>query len=187
MKGLVSALGDSLTWGWPFGPEYSWARPAGRVKVLNFGQSGDTLGDMRGRAGQALEPGPDYLLVMGGTNDVFLGLSRARMEADLLAIAREAEDAGAEVLLGICPPALDGSEGLLAFWRARQRELAAARGWRVIDFFSCLLDAAGAPVRELFLDECHLTKEGYSWLRRRFLKSLDELMPSLIDFPEEKH
>ncbi|MEA4891892.1 MAG: GDSL-type esterase/lipase family protein [Peptococcaceae bacterium] len=182
MKDLICALGDSLTWGYPFGPEYSWARSLGPVRVKNFGRNGDTLGDMLLRTEQALAPKPLYLLVMGGANDLYCRRSRPQMETDLLAIAGQAEAEGARPVLGLCPPVLDESEGGLARWRDRQKELAAIKDWPVIDFFSCLSDAKGEPRRELFWDECHLTKEGYGEMRRCFVKSIGKLVPSLIDF-----
>ena len=172
---MISALGDSLTWGYPFGPEASWAQDRGPVKILNFGVNGDTLADMLTRLETALAPGPDILLVMGGANDVFCDRSLARMETDLLALAEKTEEAGISFWLGFTPPVLDGSERQLSAWRQRQRELAAKRGWGTVDFFASVTDRKGLPYRELFWDECHLTKEGYARMADYFQKRIRDL------------
>lgn len=63
------ALGDSITYGYPFTPQESWVeilRQRTGWKVINAGISGDTLGDMAGRLNRdVLVHNPQVVMLLG--------------------------------------------------------------------------------------------------------------------------
>lgn len=83
----IACYGDSLVYGFPYGPEYSWLRTVEKIAglhLINFGCCGETCTDIswRLRFGQ-LPAGTDGLLFFGGANDVLQGTPPAVSRAAL--------------------------------------------------------------------------------------------------------
>ncbi len=86
---LLAVLGDSLTYGYPFGPKVSWLQTVEEklaVKILNHGICGETTGDMLLRINSIVrEEGLTHLLIFGGANDILLaGRPLADIVADII-------------------------------------------------------------------------------------------------------
>jgi lysophospholipase L1-like esterase len=101
------ALGDSLT-AWPAGDPWPNRLDAADSKlqlVNNAGVPGDTTAQMRARlASDVYAFHPDVLFVLGGTNDLGLGISNSATIANLRAIIVGAKAHNIAVLLMLVPP-----------------------------------------------------------------------------------
>jgi lysophospholipase L1-like esterase len=100
------ALGDSLT-AWPNTPWPSRLDSADTLLKLvhNAGVPGNTTSQMRARlAADVYAYNPDVLFVLGGTNDLGLGISRSATIANLRAIIVGAKAHKITVILIVVPP-----------------------------------------------------------------------------------
>ncbi len=74
MKKIV-AIGDSITFGYPMGKEYSWTAAAERllgIPILNQGVSGDETLDVLNRLEEdVISLAPDLVILSIGGNDAF--------------------------------------------------------------------------------------------------------------------
>ncbi|WXJ87657.1 Acetylxylan esterase [Moorella humiferrea] len=173
----IVGMGDSLTWGYPFGPEASWLELAARETGLvakNQGISGETTGEMLARfADDVIRLKPRVVTIMGGTNDAWVGYTAAEVEENVKAMVASALQAGIKPVLCLPPPLcrtgsdiplsfLEKMAALLAEYRNVFRRLAAIEGLKLIDFFNPLLDpATGWGRKEYFVDDAHPSKAGY--------------------------
>jgi Lysophospholipase L1 and related esterases len=160
------AIGDSLTYGYPYTAEYSWVRLAGDslgLTIINKGICGETTADMKRRfANDALCPKPDYVIITGGSNDAFLGAAAREVAGNVAAMADAAGTAGIRPIIGV-PPAVDyPEENLLAEYRRLLRSYAGSESLPIIDFYAALADpATGRLRRGLHNDGIHPNTEGY--------------------------
>jgi acyl-CoA thioesterase-1 len=172
----VVALGDSITYGFPFTPQESWVeilRKETGWTVINAGVSGDTLGDMAARLPEdVLACHPDVVILLGGTNDVYQGISMARMEQNFLRILEALDKQQIKVWLGLPLPVDDYAERQLSVWREWLRAFGQLRKLMVIDFYQDFLTEGGAVRSNLFLDGVHPTREGYQVMGQRILKNI---------------
>jgi len=116
---LVAFLGDSLTSGWRLSAEEAYpavlrrtfAHKGRPVRVLNAGVSGETAAQGARRLPGVLARQPDVLVVALGINDGLRGLPVEATEAALRGIVKDAQAAGALVLLvGMRIPSGSGGE-----------------------------------------------------------------------------
>jgi lysophospholipase L1-like esterase len=100
------ALGDSLT-AWPSTPWPNRLDAAdSKLKMVNnAGIPGNTTAQMRARLNRDVYPyKPDVLFVLGGTNDLGLGISGSATIANLRAIIVDAKAHKITVILLVVPP-----------------------------------------------------------------------------------
>ena len=102
------ALGDSITYGYPQGPEVSWvglvAKMAG-VTIINRGINGDTTADMLARFDADVAAArPESVLIMGGLNDVFQGVDVQAFCDHLQQMVDWAREADILPVVGIAVP-----------------------------------------------------------------------------------
>jgi lysophospholipase L1-like esterase len=175
----IVALGDSITWGFPFTPEQSWvhlvAQQTGH-SVYNKGICGDTTGDMRRRFRRdvlALEP--DAVIITGGSNDAFMAAATEEVGENIAEMIKLAGQHGITPAVGL-PPQLDYpvEEALLAQYRMALRSFAASKGIFIIDFYSGITTAA-KPGRSLNVDGVHPGVEGYQAMAAAALSFLGHL------------
>ncbi len=171
----IVCLGDSITYGFPWGPEVSWVNMLSKAidgEIINKGINGNTTWDMMNRFERAvLKYNPTHVIIMGGINDVICGESFDRITYNLKAMVNQALDAGIKVILGL-PTAIDNEywEKLVARIRNWMKELAAEKGLPVIDFAAAFFDENGNIKRELLLaDGGHPDIEGY----KQMFKQID--------------
>jgi lysophospholipase L1-like esterase len=73
MPGKIVCLGDSLTYGYPYGPHASWVTYVSKACGLSFsnaGINGNTIEDMAARFERdVLAKKPETVVILGGTND----------------------------------------------------------------------------------------------------------------------
>jgi acyl-CoA thioesterase-1 len=166
-KVFCVCLGDSITYGWPFGPEASWVHIAAAetgLSLVNSGVSGDTFADMAKRfAVDVAAHEPELVIVTGGANDVVARESLAAVRLDLETIVKQALSAGITPVMGLTVPMLDRYyEAVLGELRQMIRQVAAENGLKTIDFCRAFIDpASGRPREELYLDDAHPNRRGY--------------------------
>lgn len=158
------ALGDSLTYGYPFSPRESWVarvEEALGIKISNRGVCGDTLVDMLVRLERdVLALKPEYCLVMGGTNDVYQ--VRYRWQDSCRAmyeIVQHLRQAGIMPVLGLPLPVEEEEiQARLDELLAWQRDFCQEAGIPLIDFDMAFRQQRGSG---LLPDGVHPSREGY--------------------------
>ena len=169
MKQSIKAvcLGDSITWGFPYGPEVSWVTMLNKSldgQFINKGINGNTTSDMLKRFERAvLTYQPTHLVLMGGINDVICGESLDRIKLNLQTMAQHAMQENIRVILGM-PTAVDmpGIENILKKLRTWIKQFAEEKQLKVIHFEKAFYDKNGALRDDLLLpDGEHLTTQGY--------------------------
>lgn len=166
----IVAIGDSITYGYPFGPSVSWTKylaDATGLDVVNKGINGNTTGDMLERFSRhVLAHDPDYVIIMGGSNDIVWQESYDRIVWNLKDMIDQALENGIKVVLGLLVP-IDYPEYEARLARVREwtRSFAEEKNLPLIDFYSAFIDENGKIMSQYLLDEAHPTEEGY---RRMF-------------------
>lgn len=169
MKKIV-CIGDSITYGFPYGSNASWTRYLGEAtghQIINRGINGNTTSEMIDRFDRhVIRENPDWVTVMGGTNDVVWRESIDRITWNLREMIEKAEAAGIKVVLGLLVP-VEEPEMEARVTRIRSWTVQYAREHQlpVIDFYSVFIDDHGFIRSDLLLDGAHPTEEGY---RRMF-------------------
>jgi acyl-CoA thioesterase I len=182
VKGKMVAIGDSLTYGFPFSPEYSWvAQLAQKIKmpIMNRGVNGDTTGEMLARFQRdVLAMNPALVIIMGGSNDVFMGIIAEEMQDNIRCMIRYAAEKAVVSILGLPPPCIYSvEEECLGEYRHWLRLYAAENQLMVIDFATVFLDALSGEVRrDLFVDGVHPNEAGYERMIQPALTVLQEIV-----------
>ena len=97
----ILCLGDSLTYGYGVPREDTWCALASRLcghEFLNRGVNGATTGEM---LEQPIARDAKGLIVMGGLNDLFMGMNPSIPLVNILALCERGRDAGLRVAAGI--------------------------------------------------------------------------------------
>ena len=104
----IVCMGDSLTEGWELGnalPYPNLLEQAMQISVVNSGISGDTTGGMLARfKPMAIDHKPSHLIIMGGTNDLWMGVPISNIMANILAMKRFASYHKIETVIGLPTP-----------------------------------------------------------------------------------
>ena len=172
----ILCLGDSLTYGYGVPREECWCALASRLtghSFLNHGVNGETSGEMleRWESGLAVQASASKseVFVMGGLNDLFIGIAPAVPLANLLAVCEQAIAAGLRPAVGIpmqispdvdeawCDGPVDVDYVRSAYAKLAEALLAQCRerGIRTIDFRPLIGPA------ELSFDGIHLNRRGH--------------------------
>ncbi len=159
----LAVLGDSLTYGFPFGPGVSWLSVLGEklsIDTINCGVCGETSSDMLVRAISVLRlENLTHLIIFGGANDIILDNRPVEfIVKDILAIQKASLSCGAKTgcILPLVPMAKMYSEDFLAL-----REALAVRSIekvKLIDMQPALLPEDNGV--NYFQDEVHLSVSG---------------------------
>ena len=163
----IVGLGDSNTWGYPFGPHYSWLHHVGNelsCQVINRGVNGECFPDMRWRLQEVINDQPDIVIVMGGVNDVFDWPTVQQVGEELTVIVDELQQkTSAQIIIGLpIPLGYPAEEMLLQECREWMRNFAKTRNLEVIDFYSALVDPkTGGILPDYNADEVHPNREGF--------------------------
>ena len=176
---ILVALGDSITYGYPFSPADSWVealRQKTRWQVINAGLSGDTLADMFSRLKQdVLAYHPDIVTLMGGTNDIYQGMSQPQLRQNFLAIVNTLRQENIVVIVGLPLPVDDCGEGVLKTWRTWLQEYCRTEKLATLDFYRDFVDKDGLIREDLLLDGCHPRVVGYETMAKRAVSTFYEL------------
>jgi acyl-CoA thioesterase I len=162
---LIFALGDSITYGFPYGPNYSWVKMVSHrlgIKIINGGINGDTTDFMLRRLPQALAGRPSHLLFTGGANDAYWGQTLSAVSVNYSEICRLCRQANVSVIAGLPTPVDEPQvEAILADYRNYLTELASKHNFQVIPFHKAFIDKEGRFKSELTTDGCHPNIDGY--------------------------
>lgn len=175
----IVCLGDSITYGFPFGPRLSWTNYLVENtdhEVFNEGINGNTTSDMLRRFNRCVVAHrPTHVVIMGGANDVIWRESYDRIVWNLNEMVELAIKNGIKPILGL-PTPIDEPE--------MERRLARVRDWmvsysqkyylKIIDFFSAFFDESGSIIEDYLLDGAHPTVEGYRAMARAIDLSIFE-------------
>lgn len=174
----IVCLGDSITWGFPFGPQDSWTHLLGqvlKVEIINRGINGNTTADMLARFDRhVLKERPTHLILMGGINDVVCQEPYDLITHHLQTMVEKARAAGIEVVMGT-PTAVDDPSWERSLTRLREwvHAFAARQKISVIDFHRAFYDQEGNLRTEYLLpDGGHPTRSGYQAMFRQIDLSL---------------
>ena len=159
----VAFLGDSLTQGWSY--------PA-----TNLGVHGNTTAQMLERFPRLI-PGHGYstVVILGGTNDVLLGIPPETTIRNLQQLGDETVRQHAAPILCEIPPIFHDyrPEDPTSFdpnvrnLNQRIQQLAALNHWKLADYYTPL---AGHP--EYSSDGVHMKRDGYVLMERALLHEL---------------
>ena len=106
----IACLGDSLTFGYGVNSRDNWvslAQNSFEGQWLNSGICGDTAMGMLVRLNtQVLPQKPQYVLIMGGYNDILITGSIQQAQSAIMAMVHQCAHAGVRPVIGIPIPVL---------------------------------------------------------------------------------
>jgi len=189
--------GDSLTAASDLERPFIWPSLIEKqlqLKIINSGIDGDTTGGLLSRFyPSVVQQQPDFVLIMGGTNDLWWDLDVKLIRANVFAMTCQAEHHAIVPLIGLPPPIViekaiqqdfAAPDGGYERCNARLAEL--VKGLSVtaeqndidcLDFFHPFFDQAGAVRDQYFLEDgLHpneaghrlMAQEAIQFLKRRF-------------------
>ncbi|MDR1702446.1 MAG: GDSL-type esterase/lipase family protein [Sporomusaceae bacterium] len=179
-KDKIVALGDSLTYGFPYSPGDAWVRLLRDLtgwQILNKGVNGDTTGQMLKRFKRdCLAYEPVGVIITGGTNDAFARIDVDAVLANIAAMVKGALEHGIKAVIGLPPPVNPPQdEKFLALYRAEMQGFALENSLGVIDFYNAFLSGSGRVRTELFSDTSHPNLEGHKIMADTAWHSLREI------------
>jgi len=180
----IVALGDSITQGFPYSTRESWVYYAAReldLDIVNQGICGNLTRDMLARFKEdVVDYRPTHVILLGGTNDAFMGCSVDEVSANITSMIDMADKNGITPILGLPIPTLitfGEIESLLAEYREWIKDYTRCKGIKTIDFYTPFLNRilAGTGM-SLYADEAHPSLEGYGLMGKVAVESLRELI-----------
>ena len=177
----IVALGDSLTFGFPYSPSYSWVHLVQEslcVPFYNKGINGDTTSDMLRRFGRdCLDNNPSHVIITGGTNDSCTPVAADKVLGNIAAMTEMAFKNGIIPIIGLPPPLVFSyDEKMLAPYREAMKDFAAEKSINTINFYQAFIDGNGSVQTNLFEDGAHPNLAGYKAMAAIALYSLKELL-----------
>lgn len=163
----IVAIGDSITYGYPYVPAQSWFnRAAARLRIdyMNSGVNGDTTDGMVGRfSHDVLRHQPTHVIIMGGTNDAYLGSSVEYVMNNIRYMVELTQENSIIPIIGLPIACNDMAEELLlGQYRKKMRSYAMSSGFSIIDFHAALVNDSGTKIKAgLHCDGLHPNEEGY--------------------------
>lgn len=191
-RNKIVCLGDSITYGYPDGPSFSWVTKVADntgYQLLNRGINGETTGQMLARLQRdVISEKPAYLIFAGGHNDGWQKVSLPRVQHNIQQVVETVLQQGICPIL-VLPSPLNIEQLLQCFEGTRQdaedyhENLGQIRQWidqyarerefLTLDFHTPLLikgSDQGDP--RYLLDGGHPTHEGYGVLGQAAIKQL---------------
>lgn len=163
----IVAIGDSITYGYPYEPALSWLNLAAErlnIDYKNQGINGNTTDGMLQRFDRnVLRYKPSHVIIMGGTNDAYSQAAAGQVIHNIREMAELAVQEGVIPVLGLPIPCNDvAEEKLLDQYRAEMRQYAREHHIEIIDFHKAMVDASGANIKAgLYCDDVHPNTTGY--------------------------
>lgn len=177
------ALGDSITYGWPYEQEFSWVNTLqqnlSNLCILNKGVSGDTFGDMLNRLEEdVLMYEPEYCIVMGGANEAYQHIPQPVLKENFLKIIKELKQIECKIIIGLPTPVdYEPLEKYLQEIREWLKDCSRQHQIPILDFYTLMLNKDTNKIDDsLFIDGCHPNKKGYQLMGQYALKTLGKLI-----------
>lgn len=178
----VVAIGDSLTYGFPFSPKASWVESLNDLfprGVVNQGSCGDTTGGMLSRFREdVLLYQPEYVIIMGGTNDILCHHPIQDLIYNMKKMIERAQREEIMPVVGIPIPCDDReAELLLNEYRSELYELCEMKDLPILDFYQVMVKPQGQGIIPRFYsDGIHPSLSGYKVMSHYARKTFIELM-----------
>jgi len=164
----IAAIGDSITYGYPYEPALSWFNlTAERLNIdyINRGVNGDTTEGMLNRFDRdVLRYKPSHVIMVGGTNDARFGITVYQVINNIRDMVGLLVNKNITPILGLPIPYNDfAKEKLLGQYREEIRQYAVDNNIEVIDFNKTMVDDRGGNIKEGLHcgDGVHPSKAGY--------------------------
>lgn len=146
----IAAVGDSVTEGHRFpalnvGANDSYADMAScqsGLPIANLGAAGSTSDKLLAHVDIALTSAPETVLVLAGTNDVFLKHDPDMTVRNIAAIHAKLAEAGVDEVFGLLPPSNHDPKMVMVV-NEKLRVWAAAEHVTIVDYWTPLADADG--------------------------------------------
>jgi lysophospholipase L1-like esterase len=190
----ITCLGDSIT---AFGERTGWVRQLGdriapgvvplmsnegsRTTILRYpgaltvyglGVGGNTTTQMRARfAADVLVTRSDYVIILGGVNDIIARADAATIFGNLQWLAESARSNGITPVLGTLLPCnwLDAAQWhTLDDVNTRVRAYASESGVTCVDFFDAMESPIGSGQSPYLMDGIHPNEEGHTRMAAAF-------------------
>lgn len=178
----IVAIGDSITYGFPYSPEQSWLYFVAKelaVELVNSGVNGDITSGMLSRfASDVCRYKPSHVIIMGGTNDAYEGMEVSQVVGNIKKMVQLARDNQITPLIGLPIPCNDWSaEILLGECREAMQEYAATNDLIYIDFYTAMVDEDTAEIKSgLHCDGVHPNEAGYRLMADVAISALREML-----------
>jgi acyl-CoA thioesterase I len=180
MQTKLYALGDSITYGFPYGPHLSWPHMVSQrtgLSILNGGLNGDTTSFMLHRLAEAFSFKPTHIIWLGGTNDAYWGQPIVVVGGNAVEIYRRCREQNVQLIIGLPIPVDEPQvEALLAGYRDFYCDLAVRESIPVIPFHQAFIAPDGRFRSELTTDGCHPNIDGYEAMA----EVLEEILPEIV-------
>lgn len=177
-------MGDSLTEGWNLGsskPFPNLLEQQLQVPMVNSGISGDTTNGMLARfKHMAIDHKPSHIMIMGGTNDLWMGVAMQQILANILAMKRLALYHKIETIIGLptpfYPPDNDYSNPVFTDNESLKHQIQEYR-YKLIQFCSkgetAYIDfAAGFNADLMLSDGLHPNARGHELMKNNAIQIL---------------
>ncbi|HZX21403.1 MAG TPA: GDSL-type esterase/lipase family protein [Clostridia bacterium] len=184
-------MGDSLTFGFKMTRKNSWPQIVAenlKIEVKNKGICGDTTAGMLSRFGrEVVDERPEYVLIMGGSNDLASQLPDAMIYSNLATMVYQAYHYRIHPIVGVPIPIIPSMMGqdfnLAGDLGEINKRIMLLRNWiryfgykqetEIVDFFDEFYDSANKKGKEnLYIDGIHPTVEG----NKRMAQKVIEIM-----------
>lgn len=188
-------IGDSLTFGFKMARKNSWPQMVEKdlkVKVKNKGICGDTTGGMLSRfARDVVDEGPTYVLIMGGSNDIFFQLPETAIYSNLATMVYQSYHYRIQPIIGVpipmIPSMMEQNINMPGSMKEINKKIILLRNWilyfahkqeiEMVDFFNEFYDPIGKEGREdLYTDGIHPTIEGNKKMAQKVIEIMGKYM-----------
>lgn len=186
-------MGDSLTYGFKMTRKNSWPQIVEenlKIEVKNRGICGDTTSGMLSRFGwEVVEEKPEYVLIMGGSNDLASQLPDAVTYSNLATMVYQAYHYRIHPIVGVPIPIIPSMMGqdfnIAGDLGEINKRIVLLRNWivyfghkqqtEIIDFFDEFYDPVNKKGKEnLYIDGIHPTIEGNKLMAQRVIETLNK-------------
>lgn len=163
----VVAIGDSVTYGYPYTPRESWVQLASQrlgMTIVNRGEPGEITAEMLARFyPDVVSLNPSHVIILGGTNDAFSNIPASSLRNNIYKMTEQAKAAGIIPIIGLPIPVNDElSEVRLKSYRDWMREFAYGQGYQILDFYAALVDEVSGFIKVGYHDDgVHPNRKGY--------------------------
>lgn len=163
----IVCIGDSITWGYPYGPDYSWVGLAAKelaVPLVNRGINGETAEDLLRRfKDDVLVHNPSHVAILVGANDASMNISLESYQNNFKSLVDKAAASEIVPIVSLPVPTIDRwLEYRLEKYRLWLKHFVQENGYLLLDYTPAMLSADGTVNLACYSDEVHPSKFGYS-------------------------